>query len=51
MYIVCGPYVVTLLNWTPIFDWYMARLVVKNGQQRDMCYDEIGLCAQGYGLT
>ena len=26
---VCGPYVVTLLNWTPIFEWYMARLVVK----------------------
>lgn len=24
----------------------MARLVVKNGYQKDICYDEIGLCAQ-----
>ena len=29
---VCGPYVATLLNWTPSFEWYMARLVVKNAQ-------------------
>ena len=32
------------LNQTPIFEWYMARLVVKNGHQKD--YNEIGLCAQ-----
>ena len=25
---ICGPYVVTLLVFTPIFDWYMVRLVV-----------------------
>jgi hypothetical protein len=24
------PYVVTLSNRTPIFEWYMARLIVKN---------------------
>ena len=24
----------------------MARLVVKNGHQKDTCYKEIGLCAQ-----
>jgi hypothetical protein len=24
----------------------MARLVVKNGHQKGMCYNEIGLCAQ-----
>lgn len=24
----------------------MARLVFKNGDQKDMCYEEIGFCAQ-----
>ena len=43
---VCGPYAVTLLYRTPIFEWYMARLVVKNGHQNDTCYNAIGLCAQ-----
>lgn len=28
---VCGPHVVTLLNWTPILEWYRGSLVVKNG--------------------
>ena len=28
--------------------WHMAWLVLKNGQQKDMCYGEIGLCAQKY---
>ena len=27
---VCGPYVATLLNWTLVFEWYLARLVLKN---------------------
>ena len=32
---ICGPaYVVTLLNWTSIFKWYMARLAVRNGHQK-----------------
>ena len=26
---------ITLINWTPIIQWYI-----------DTCYDEIGLCAQ-----
>ena len=43
---VCGPYVVTLFTQTPILEWYMARLVLKNGHWNDMCYDEIQLCAQ-----
>ena len=38
--------VVTLLNWTPKFELYMARLIVKYGHQKDMCEDEIGHCAQ-----
>ena len=43
---VCGPYVVTLFTQIPIFGWYMARLVLKSGHANDMCYDEIGLCAE-----
>ena len=43
---VCGLYVVTVLNWTPIFEWFMARLVIKKAHQNDICYDAIGLCGQ-----
>ena len=39
-------YVVTLFDWTPIFEWYMTKPVLENGHQNDICYDEIGLCAQ-----
>ena len=42
---VSGHYVVTLLNWTPIFVWYIARFILKNGHQKHMCYEEIGVCA------
>jgi hypothetical protein len=43
---ICGPCVVTLLNWRPIFEWYMAWLVLKNVDPKETCsYDEIGLCA------
>lgn len=38
---VCGPYVVMLLKWTPIFEWYLARLVIKNRDQKDMCYSRL----------
>lgn len=38
---VCAQYVGTLLNRTPVFVWYMARVGVKNGHQNDMCYNEI----------
>ena len=40
------PYVVTLLHQIAIFEWYMARLVVMKGHQKDTCYNDIGLCAQ-----
>ena len=39
---VCEPNVVTLLNQTPILEWYMARCVVENKHQKDTCNDEIG---------
>ena len=29
-----------------ICEWYMTRLVVKNGNERDMCCNDIELCAQ-----
>ena len=38
---VCGPYEVALLNWAPIFEWYMAKLESKNEHQK-MCYNETG---------
>lgn len=34
---VCGPYVVTLLNWKPKFVWYIWK---------GTCHDGVGLCAQ-----
>ena len=37
---------VTLFDWTCIFEWYMTRFVVKNGHSQDTCYYEIGLRAQ-----
>ena len=37
---------ITLLDWTPIFESHMTRLVVKNGLPKEMCHDEIGLCAK-----
>lgn len=43
---VCGPNMVTVLHWTPIFEWYMARLLGKNGHPKIMPYDGIDLCAQ-----
>ena len=43
---VHGPDVVTLHNLTPIFKWYVARLVVKERHQKDMCYTGIEPCAQ-----
>lgn len=34
-----GPYVVTL-NWTPMLEWFVAGLVVKDRHHKDIvCYD------------
>ena len=30
MHKVCGPSVDTFSNWTPTYEWYMARFVIKN---------------------
>ena len=32
------------LHWTPIFECLMTWLVAKNGHQKDLCYDKLGLC-------
>jgi hypothetical protein len=37
---------VTLLDHTPIFEWFTTRFVVKNDTDKNLCYNEIGLCAQ-----
>ena len=42
---ICGPYVV-ILNWTPLFAWYVAWLVSKNVHQKYMCYYDHVPCAQ-----
>ena len=31
---VCGSNVTILLNWTLLFEWYMARFVVKNAHEK-----------------
>jgi len=39
----CRCYAFTLLNWTLIVGWSMAKLVIKNGHQNDMCHNEFGI--------
>ena len=44
---VCGLHVGPLLNQTPVFEWYMARLGPKIGHQKGTSYNEImEICAQ-----
>lgn len=45
------PMLSTLLNWMTIFEWHMARLVVKNGHQKGMRCNEIGACAHNVDTT
>lgn len=50
-------YVVTHFKQTLIFEWYMGRVLPKNRNQKDTCYNEIRLYAQKlaqshcFGLT
>ena len=43
---VCGCYVVTFLNWTPRFDWYVVQYGSKNKHHTYTCLKEIRLCLQ-----
>lgn len=43
MWTLRGRDVVTLLKWTPIFEWYMVSLVVKRKHQKDKCHYGIKL--------
>lgn len=43
---VSEPDMVTLSNWTPILEWYMASLVLKNKHSKNTCCNEIGMYAQ-----
>ena len=36
----------TLLIRTPIFEWYVVWCGSKNKSQKEMCLEEVGLCAQ-----
>ena len=38
---IYGPYVVTLLNWTSIFDWYLTMYAIKMNTEEDTCCNEI----------
>ena len=40
------PNLVTCLNKTPLFEWYMVRCGSKNGYQKDTCLKETGLHVQ-----
>ena len=31
---LCGPYVITILDWTYMFERYMTTLVVENGHNK-----------------
>ena len=37
------PNLVTYLNWTLIFEWFVVSFAWKNAHQKDMCLKEIGL--------
>ena len=41
-----GPFWVTLLNCTPIFEWFMTKIEYKNEHEKDVCNNETGLCSQ-----
>ena len=40
------PNSITLLKWTPIFEWWVGRCGSKNGHQKDMCSKGIGIWSQ-----
>lgn len=44
-----GSHVVTLLNWTYMFEWYMGRFVIKNRlQTRCIMHSKFNLCVYIY---
>lgn len=48
---VCGSHVLTLLDSTPIFEWYMAILLVINNLHKNTCDNEIELGTQNTNIT
>ena len=36
---------VSYINRTSIFEWYVVRYASRNGRHKDVCLNEIGLCA------
>ena len=44
---VCGPFVDTSLYWTPTFEWFMARFVIKNGMlKRHVVWRDWPMCSK-----
>lgn len=48
---MCGFYELNLIGMMAIVEWYMAKHVVEDGRQKDMCSNEIGLCVQNKHIT
>jgi hypothetical protein len=48
---VHGPYVFTSLNWTPILERHLTRLVLMSGQQKDTCYIQVEACFPKTNIT
>lgn len=48
--IVDSPFSVTVLNWTPIFEFYVVRLGSENRYKQDMCLEEIGISSQKHDI-
>ena len=48
---VCGPYVVTFLNWT-LVEWYLVLIMTvdMNGHQNDTGSEMIGVCAHNRSI-
>ena len=42
---------VTFLNWTPRFNWYLIQSGSKSKHHKDTCLKEIGLCHQAFITT
>ena len=43
---VCGLHVVAPLDWTSYLCGIGQSLLVHIGHQKDMCYNEVGVCVQ-----
>ena len=45
---VCGPSCGHSSHRMSIFEWYVARILVKNKHRKKTLHDEIGLCVENH---